>query len=202
MDGDLDHLSCEPYRRSMKLLLVSFMVCVLFSVAYSDAETMNSEKKYSPDEAHLLFAKQANGETWKLLQKDHLSPDEKDVMLYAAFASAYHWQRAGTLIHKQRGEWLISRTYAKLGMGQSALFHAEKCLHLSEISGTTFKDFDYAYAFEAMARSYALIKDFKNAAKYYKKAKLAGEVIKNKQDRQLFMTDMNGGNWNGFLPSQ
>ena len=186
----------------MKLLLVSFIVFVFFSTAYSYAETMNSEKKYSLDEAHLLFAKRANGETWKLLQKDNLSPEEKDEILYAAFASAYHWQRAGTLINKQRSEWLISRTYARLGMGQSALFHAEKCLHLTEISGANFKDFDYAYAFEAMARSYALIKDFKNADEYYKKAKLAGEDIKNEKDRQLFMTDMNGGNWNGFLPSK
>ena len=186
----------------MKLLLVSFIVFVSFSAIYSYAETMNSEKKYSPDEAHLLFAKQANGETWKLLQKDNLSPEEKDVMLYSAFASAYHWQHTGTLINKQRGEWLISRTYARLGKGQSALFHAEKCLHLTEISGTNFKDFDHAYAFEAMARSYALIKDFENAAEYYKKAKLAGEDIKNEKDRQLFMTDMNGGNWNGFLPSK
>jgi len=48
---------------------------------------MNSEAKYTLSESHLLFAKQTNGETWQLLEKDSLSGDEKDLLLYTAFAS-------------------------------------------------------------------------------------------------------------------
>ncbi len=185
----------------MKFLFQLFLIFISSSALCAYGEAMNPKKNYSVDEAQLLFAKQANGETWKLLQKEFLSPEEKDVLLYSAFASAYHWNQIGTLINKQRGEWLIARTYARLGMGQSALLHAQKCLYLSETPGENFQDFDHAYAFEAMARSYALLNDIPHASEYYQQAKIAGESIQNEQDRQLFMNDLNSGNWNGFSPS-
>ena len=182
----------------MKNILRSLIVLVFCSPSAGIAETRDVERYVSFEEAQLHFAKQANGEAWELLQKDTLSPEEKDLLLYAAFASSYHWHHAGELVHKQRGEWLISRSYSKLKMGPSALYHAKKCLGLTENSPAKLQDFDHAYAYEAMARSYAFIPDFEQASAYYTKAKLAGKQIQNEKDRQLFMADLKSGNWNGL----
>jgi len=97
------------------------------------------------------------------LEQDVLSDEQQDLLLYTAFASSYHWNSVGDLVNKQRGEWLISRAYSKLAMGESALFHAKKCFNLTQDKSTNFQDFDYAYASEAMARSYAVKGESDNA---------------------------------------
>ena len=184
----------------MSLLIVFFMNFLGLVNPSFGGET-NTEKKVSLQEAHLHFAKQANGETWKFLQKSHLTAEEKEVLLYTAFASAYHWKKVGELIHQQRAEWLISRAYTKLEIGPSALLHAQKCLMLTKKAKVQLKDFDLAYAYEGMARAYAVMSDFEKASGYYQKAKQAGENINNKEDRQIFMADFKRGNWNGFQPN-
>lgn len=47
----------------MKLSFGVFTIVIFFTVTSSYGEVMNQEQKRSVDEAHLLFAKQANGET-------------------------------------------------------------------------------------------------------------------------------------------
>ena len=182
----------------MRQTLILFMSLSLFVSQSANGEEIIDIKKYTLNSSHLIFAKKINGETWSLLQKEHLTPEEKDTLLYSAFASAYHWSIAGTLIHKQRAEWLISRVYTRLGKGNSALFHAMKCMNITKQEGLSLKDFDYAYAHEALARSYALIEDYNSASKHYNRAKLAADNISREEDRQLFLSDLRDGNWNGY----
>lgn len=165
-----------------------------------DIKYMKSEEKYTLDESHLIFAKQTNSETWKLLEKDILSRDERDLLLYTAFASSYHWASAGEIINKQRGEWLISRAYSKLKMSESSLFHALKCYQITQNGQADFQDFDYAYANEALARSYALNGETEKAQSYYDRAVETGNEITNAKDREIFMDDLKAGNWNDFVP--
>ena len=66
--------------------------------------------------------------TWDLLDKTNRSEAENIEMIHTAHASRYHWEQVGTPLEFQRGEWQISRVYAVLGMGESALFHAEIAL--------------------------------------------------------------------------
>ena len=160
-----------------------------------------SDAKYTLEESHLLFARQANGETWKLLERNDLSQDEKDLLLYTAFASSYHWANVGNVVNKQRGEWLISRASSKLEMSESSLFHALKCYEITRSESAEFQDFDIAYANEALARSYALNGETNKAQCYYDRALKSGKEISNEKDRDLFMGDLKGGNWGGFVPS-
>ncbi len=81
---------------------------------------METAAKMTLDEAHLEFAKQANGEVWRLLEKDGRSPDDDRAMVIAAFASLYHWSIVGKPVHRQRGEWLIAHVFTVLGDGQPA----------------------------------------------------------------------------------
>ena len=105
---------------------------------------------------------------------------------------------AGTSLNIQRAEWLISRAYIKLNNGSAALVHAKKCQELTNKGISGIKDFDFAYAYEAMARAYALIGDFKNASIFYRKANESAKSIANQEDKKLFLSDFNSGNWNGF----
>ena len=92
--------------------------------------------------------------TWKFLEKDSRTRDEDDEMLYATFASAYHWVHAEGVRpeNRARSEWQISRVYAVLGRGGEAVHHAQRCLdHCVE---NDIGDWDLAFAYEALARGH------------------------------------------------
>jgi len=76
---------------------------------------MDETSRFTVEEAHQYFAKTLNGRVWELLQRFGRSQAEDDEMLYAAYACTYHWKFAGTVVHQQRGEWLISRVQVALG---------------------------------------------------------------------------------------
>ena len=159
---------------------------------------MEELKTYTIDEAHLYFAKSINGQVWDLLQKSDRSQAEDDQILYAAHACAYHWLFAGTAQHQQRGEWLISHVHVSLGHTQEALRHAERCFQLTESYKKLMANFDIAYAYEGLARSYALSGKHREAETYYRLAQEAGENIQDAEDRSIFSGDLQGGDWFGL----
>jgi len=61
------------------------------------------------------------------------------------------------------------------------------------------KDFDMAYAFEALARAHAMQGDQKTASEFYGKAQQAGMIIADEEDRKIFFGDFTGGNWFGLI---
>jgi len=158
---------------------------------------MNDEKRYALDEAHMEFAKQANGKVWGLLDRQERTKGEERIMLHAAHASLFHWLHAGTGVHQQRGEWMISRVHAVLGNGSEALRHAERCAELTEEHAELMADFDKAFSLECLARAHALLGEKKKAAEHIDRAKLAGDAIAEKESRDVFFQDFNGGDWFG-----
>jgi hypothetical protein len=159
---------------------------------------MDTTKTYTLDEAHKYFAQSTNGRVWELLQKTNRSPSEEDEMLHAAHACAYHWQFAGTAVHQQRGEWLISHIHVVLGHGNEALRHAQRCFELTEANRNLMQDFDIAYAFEGMARAQALLGDHHIAKEFLLLAEQAGNAIADEEDKSIFMGDLDGGQWYGL----
>jgi hypothetical protein len=65
-------------------------------------------------------------------------------------------------------------------------------LHKSELS-----DFDFAFAYESLARAYALNGEKIEAKKFIEMAQKAGEAIADKENRDIFFADFNGGTWYG-----
>ena len=61
-----------------------------------------------------------------------------------------------------------------------------------------FKDFDKAFAYEAVARASACAGDHNVYKKYYHLAEVAGENIEKKEDKEYFFSDLKGGNWFGM----
>ena len=159
---------------------------------------MEKKEIFTIQEAELFFAKNLNGEVHQLLEKQNRSDEENEYMLYAAFGSAYHWKKAGTEINQQRAEWLIAHVYTVNKDQHNAMTHAKRCLELSFEFPEQMQDFDWGYAFECMARAYALQKNILESQAYYKKALDAGNKIADVEDRTIFMQDLTSGDWYNF----
>jgi hypothetical protein len=159
---------------------------------------MSEDERYTQAEAHRHFAIQFNGLTWDLLDKAERTAEDDERMLYSAIASCRHWLEAGTAVHHQRGEWLIARVYSVLGLGEAALRHANRCLELTEAHAGDMADFDRAYAYEALARANAVAGNRDEALRYIKLAEEAGQAIAEEENREIFVGDLNSGNWGGL----
>lgn len=158
---------------------------------------MTEEKTYTLSQAQLHFAMDFHSKTWEMLEKKVRTPDENERMLDYAHASLAHWRAAGTEVRHQRGEWTLARVYAVLGEGRLALHHAQRCMQLLETGRKEMEDFDFAFAYESLGRAHAVNGDKVEAGKYIEMAQKAGEAIQEKEDREVFFAEFNGGDWNG-----
>jgi hypothetical protein len=158
---------------------------------------MEEAVTYTVDAAHRYFAKSINCRVWELLQSSGRSQAEDAEMVDAAHACTYHWKFVGTVVHQQRGEWLISHVHVVLGHSLEAVRHAERCFQLTEAHKDLMADFDIAYAYEGLARGYALSGKPKVAEGYFRLAQQAGDSIQDAEDRSIFLGDFQGGDWFG-----
>jgi hypothetical protein len=159
---------------------------------------MTEEKTYTLSQAQHHFAVDFHGKTWELLEKKVRTPEEQVRMLDYAHASLALWRAAGTAVRHQRGEWLISRVHAVLGDGVQALKHARLCYELLEGNKADMEDFDFAFAYEAIGRAYAVNGEKAEARKFIAMAQKAGEAIKSRDDKDIFFNEFNGGEWHGM----
>jgi hypothetical protein len=137
---------------------------------------------------HRRFAVECFNTTWALLEKDDRTPDEAEEMIHAAHAARFHWGQVGMAVNFARGEWQIARVYAVLGRGEPALHHAQRCLAACEQH--YIGDFDLAYAYESLARAYAIEGQPAEAARYLHLAEEAGEEITNQSDQRMLFHDL------------
>ena len=103
-----------------------------------------------------------------------------------AHASVYHWSRVGTHVNLARGEWQCSRVYAVLGRAEPALWHAQRCLDLCARHG--MKDWDLAFAHEAMARALQVAGDAVGSRRHLDAARAV--PIEEDEDRELVLADL------------
>jgi len=156
---------------------------------------MGEEQKYTLPEAHQEFAKKTNGRVWELLDKPNRTTSKNEEMLLAAYASLYHWSKAGTVVNIQRGYWMVGKVYLSLGQKQSALDAALRCQELTDNNQAEMKDFDLAFAEELLARAYAFSGDQAEAKKHFQLAAELGENIQDPEDKNIFLGDLHGGEW-------
>jgi hypothetical protein len=158
---------------------------------------MPEDEKLTRQEWHKKMAVELFNHTWDLIDKgDKRTPDENDEMIHAAHASRYHW---GVVVDErtpntgptnlERGDWQISRVYALLKRPQAALYHAERCLSICQKHN--IGDFDIAFAYEAMARAYAILGGKPAEVKrYLGLAKKAAENIAKEDDKKYFLSEL------------
>ncbi len=125
---------------------------------------------------------------WNLLEKPDRTKEEDDEMIHAAHASRWHWGIIGEPEHLARGEWQISRAYATLGRGEAALRHGLRSLEICRQHA--IEDFDLAYAYEAVARAWAVLGGQEERRRYLTLAQEAGAAIKETDDKELLFKDL------------
>ena len=143
---------------------------------------MTAKEVNAEQELHRKFAVDLFNRTWDLLDKEERTPEEADTMVHAAHASRYHWGEIGTALEFARGEWQISRVYAVLNRPQAALYHAQRSLDLCQAN--EIGDFDLAFAYEALARAYAIAGDGAVSGEYIELAMRAAEEIEDAGNRE------------------
>ena len=158
---------------------------------------MSAEEKYSLEEAHLKFAKMLNGETWDYLDKKDRSSDDIERMIHTAHASLYHWLKIGSGVNHQRGEYMLARVYTAAGLGEEALRHANRCIQLGQEHAEELEDFDWAFAYECLARAHARAGNAEDVQIFLEKARQAGEKIQDPEDKKIFESELSGGDWFG-----
>lgn len=161
---------------------------------------MSEAQRFSLAEAQRHFALLTNQRVWELLAQDSRSPQEDDELLYAAFASCYHWDQIGGSAEQQRGEYLVAKAYMSLNNPTETMAHTQKCWRITERNRSAMQDFDLAFACELLARAYAMQGDWHKASEYYRQAQAAGAAIRDDEDRRIFETDMAAGPWFGWQP--
>ena len=133
----------------------------------------------------------------KLLSKPKLSKIEEAELLTAAYGSLYLWTRAGTSLQTARGQWFVTRVLCFLGEARLAQQHAQLCDFFTKKSGDR-KDFDEAYAMEALARVSALKGDKEAALRLKLEAGKLGGLIRDQEDRKTFETQLSSLSWFGI----
>ncbi|HNX01293.1 MAG TPA: hypothetical protein PLE74_10925 [Candidatus Cloacimonadota bacterium] len=137
---------------------------------------------------HQKFATDLFNSVWSYLDKKDRTPNDDAKMIHCAHASLFHWMQIGTKENIYTGEWQISRVYATLHMTQSALYHAERALQICLDQG--FNGFNLAYAYEAMARTYMIMKDEDLKNKYLELARNEAKSIKDMEYRSMLLDDL------------
>jgi hypothetical protein len=141
-----------------------------------------------PEQWHKKEAIENFNATWDLIDKSHRTHDENLSMVHMAHASRFHWGQIGEPVHLARGEWQISRVYSLLNMAESALLHAEESLRICE--DNNIGDFDLAFAYEALARAYGILKDSTHLEFFRKKASAAADAIKDKGNKEYLLSEL------------
>lgn len=140
------------------------------------------------NDIHRTFGKEFFNYVWELLDKPQRSKQEDDAMLHAAHASRFHWGKAGTAVNLARGEWQISRVYSVLNRAEPALYHAQRSLEICQENH--IGDFDLAYAYEALARAYAIAGNAPESRRHIDLAQKAAQAIEEQDNRELFNSDL------------
>ncbi len=139
-------------------------------------------------EFHKKTAINLFNEVWNLMEKKDRTPEEDFLMIHKAHASCFHWGEIGEPINFSRGEWQVSRVYAVLNRPEPCLVHAKRNLEI--VLNHDIKDFDLAFAYEALARGYSLSGDAMLKEKYLKLAEEAATAIEKDGDRKVVLQDL------------
>lgn len=159
---------------------------------------MTEDEKLTLAEANRKFAILTNNRAWEILDLETMTPEHEEELILTGQASLYHWLGEQKPANIQRAYWLLAHIYTVLEQIEPARKYAGICKDWTDRYPTEMKDFDHAYALEALARVEALSGNTVQARGYYQSAHRAGGLIADHEDRKIFNRDFSGGNWYGL----
>jgi len=140
-------------------------------------------------EIHKTLAISLFNKVWDLIDLKNRTEEETELMINTAHTSLYHWRQVGEPVDFARGEWQVSRVYSLAGRAEPALHHAVNSLRICQEH--TIGDFDLAFAYEAMARAYFIEGNTSKVEELRELALAASENIKEKDDKEYFLSELN-----------
>ena len=131
------------------------------------------------------YSKEFFNSTWDLIDKAERTPREIEKMIHLSHASLCHWLLRPDCTDQNLsiGYWHLSRVYAVAQEPQNALKYGKLCLDFS-LKDDVEKIY-LAFAYEAIARSYALLGESVSRDLYLKKAKELSEQLKVEDKKQI-----------------
>lgn len=116
-------------------------------------------------------------------------------MIGAAHANLSNWQKIGTFVEEQRGNWLVARAYVEAGVIEPALEFARRTMEITARHHEELADYDCAFAKELAARSWALAGNLPRARAHHADAVMLGEAIGDDEHRREFFRQFERGPW-------
>jgi len=160
------------------------------------------ERMVEERDLHHWFGVQLNNGMWNTIEDPGFGPhsprEDREMMLYSAYASAYHWRRVGRPANFARGEHLISRMATKIGEQELALRHARRCLELVEAHADDMEDWDAPFAHEALARALAVSGDLDAAREHLNVAESLTTAVAGEGDRAVLEAELAREPWFGI----
>ena len=156
-------------------------------------DTLSTDSRVLDDAGRRKLAADLFNGTWAFLEMTDRTAAQTDEMIHMAHASRFHWGEVvaaggGQPANLARGEWLCSRVYAVLGRAEPSLWHARRCLEIDEANG--IRDWDIAFAYEAMARASSVAGDLVAAREWAARARAACEEVVEPEERELIEGDL------------
>lgn len=106
--------------------------------------------------------------TWELIDKKDRTKEDELKMITQAHKFLHYWKLGGgTELNVTRGEWMLSHMFSILGMGEPALYHAQRCFDMT--MKHKYGDFDLVFANEAMAYAHKVLENEELKKEYLEK---------------------------------
>lgn len=134
---------------------------------------------------HRYFAMHCNNRAWALSVQDR-GADEDTEMMNAAHASAYHWNLVGDDVQRMRAAMLLAEVHALLGLGDTALDHADRMRDFF-LDAVDTPDWELAFVHTVHAHAAAVAGDAEVHQASYDAAELAIEAIADAEDRRIVL---------------
>lgn len=147
-----------------------------------------NQNQFTEQEWHKKQAIDLSNETWDLIDNSDRTDEETFLMIHTAHALRYHWTKVGDFLEISKAEWLVSRVYSLLGMGDQALLHAQYSLDICQ--DNHIKDLALAMAFEAITRAAYLLEDEELYEGYYRMTSDAAKEIARPEDKSYCLTEL------------
>ena len=148
-------------------------------------QTMTSPP-FDIQRAHRWFAVELNNLSWELVEAHHISASDVERMVHAAHGACFHWLNAGYLLNHLRAQCLLATAYAKAGLVESAVRHAERCLALSAEAGERQTAFDRATAHGCASVAYKAAGRVDSSHAEYKSAAAAASAFDDPSEMPVF----------------
>jgi hypothetical protein len=129
------------------------------------------------------FAIECNNRAWRLSEQATRTGAEDLEMLHAAHASAYHWGRVGTELHRNRAAMLLAHAHAALGNGRAALRYGRESFDY--VARNASPAWEVAFAHVVLAHAAAAAGEKGLHAEHYRIGEALGRALDD-EDRAIF----------------